>query len=146
MIEPDPLLERAAYHEADHCVPAIVFGIPIISVTIEADVPHFHRGRWRSESDMALANLVTLCLAGPAAETIHIGPITDGSDHIDYEMARRYLAEGGVDRLLAGAALTPLSSCLWQPAGNAVFTMLATLSCGRLTESEQTKNNLSLSR
>jgi hypothetical protein len=90
-------------------VPAIVFGIPIISVTIEADVPHFHRGRWRSESDMALANLVTLCLAGPAAETIHIGPITDGSDHIDFEMARRYLAEGGVDRLLAGAALTPLS-------------------------------------
>ena len=32
------------------------------------------------------------------------------------------------------------------PRRNAVFTMLAALICGRLTEMEQTKNNLSLSR
>jgi hypothetical protein len=32
------------------------------------------------------------------------------------------------------------------PPGNAVFTMLATLISGRLTEVEQTENNLPLSR
>ena len=31
-------------------------------------------------------------LAGPAAEELFCGAITDGSDQVDYEMARTYLA------------------------------------------------------
>jgi hypothetical protein len=96
----DHIRERITYHEAGHCVAALVFDIPIIRVTIEADVPHLHRGRWRSESDMALANIVTLCLCGPAAEIAYVGPICDDSDHVDYAMARKYLSEGGFDPVL----------------------------------------------
>jgi hypothetical protein len=62
------LLERIAYHESGHAAAALTFGMPIIRVTIDADPPHCHRGRWRSKSDMALANIVTLCLCGPAAD------------------------------------------------------------------------------
>lgn len=36
--------------------------------------------------------MVTLCLAGPAAETLFCGPINDGSDELDEQMARDYLA------------------------------------------------------
>jgi hypothetical protein len=36
--------------------------------------------------------MVTMCLAGPAAEEMFCGPIADSSDRADYEMARRYLA------------------------------------------------------
>jgi hypothetical protein len=35
---------------------------------------------------------VTMCLAGPAAEEVFCGPIADGSDRADYEMAKHYLA------------------------------------------------------
>jgi hypothetical protein len=99
------LLERIAYHESGHAAAALTFGMPIIRVTIDADPPHCHRGRWRSKSDMALANIVTLCLCGPAAEIAYVGPITDNSDHIDHAMARRYLAEGGVDPVLIGVEI-----------------------------------------
>jgi hypothetical protein len=33
-----------------------------------------------------------MCLAGPAAEEFFVGPINDGSDRTDHEMARYYLA------------------------------------------------------
>jgi len=36
--------------------------------------------------------MVTLCLAGPKAEREFCGPINDGSDRVDYAMAREYLA------------------------------------------------------
>jgi hypothetical protein len=97
--------QRTAYHEAGHVVAALTFGAPIISVTITAYVPHMHRARWRSDNDMALAHMVTLCLSGPAAEVAYVGPINDGSDHVDYEMARHYLSEGGVDPLLIGVVI-----------------------------------------
>jgi hypothetical protein len=71
---------RRAYHESGHCVAALVCNIPIIAVTIAADVPHMHRGRYRADSDMALGNMVTLCLCGPASEELFCGPITDNSD------------------------------------------------------------------
>jgi hypothetical protein len=35
---------------------------------------------------------VTFCLAGPAAEELFCGPIADGNDRADYEMAKHYLA------------------------------------------------------
>jgi hypothetical protein len=36
--------------------------------------------------------MVTLCLAGPEAERKFRCSINDGSDRVDYEMAREYLA------------------------------------------------------
>jgi hypothetical protein len=84
--------ERAAYHEAGHCAAAIAFGIPIVHVSIEAEAGHLWRGHYRERADLALECIVTLCLAGPAAEEFFVGPINDGSDRADYEMARYYLA------------------------------------------------------
>jgi hypothetical protein len=86
------LSERVAYHEAGHCAAAIAYGIPIIGVTIEADAGHLYRGDYQQRADLALACLVTMCMAGPAAEEIFCGPIEDGTDRADYEMARHYLA------------------------------------------------------
>jgi hypothetical protein len=43
-------------------------------------------------SKLALECMVTLCPAGPEAEREFCGPINDGSDRVDYEMAREYLA------------------------------------------------------
>ena len=37
--------------------------------------------------------MTTLCLAGPASEEFFCGKIEDGSDRIDIEMARTYLAQ-----------------------------------------------------
>ena len=82
---------RAAYHEAGHCAAAITYGIPIIAVTIEADAGHLYRGHYRERADLALECMVTFCLAGPAAEEFFCGPIEDGADRADYEMARHYL-------------------------------------------------------
>jgi plasmid stabilization system protein ParE len=67
--------ERAAYH-----------------VSIEADAGHLYRGHYRERADLALECIVTMCLAGPAAEELFCGPIEDGSDRADYEMAKHYLA------------------------------------------------------
>jgi hypothetical protein len=67
------LLERIAYHESGHAAAALTFGMPIIRVTIDADPPHCHRGRWRSKSDMALANIVTLCPADPRRKSPTLG-------------------------------------------------------------------------
>ena len=82
------LSERTAYHEAGHATAALAFGIPIISVTVDNGTPHMHRGHYRAPHDRGLEVMVTLCLAGPAAEALFCGPITDGSDHVDIEMAR----------------------------------------------------------
>lgn len=86
------LLERAAYHEAGHCAAALVYSVPILSVTITADRPHLLRGHYRAPLALGLEALGTLCLAGPAAETFYVGAISDGSDQVDIEMARQHLA------------------------------------------------------
>ena len=78
---------RAAYHEAGHCAAAIIFGIPIIHVTIEADAGHLYRGHYRGRAYLGLERIV-MCLAGPAAEEFFCGPIEDGTDTADYAMAR----------------------------------------------------------
>ena len=72
------LSERAAYHEAGHCAAALAYGIPIISVTIDADIPHLHWGRYRAQHDAGLECMARLCLARPAAETYFCGSIEDG--------------------------------------------------------------------
>jgi ATP-dependent Zn protease len=84
------LLERRAYHESGHAVAAITFGIPIIRVTVNADAGHLYRGYY-SASGIGLECMVTMCLAGGAAEEYFCGAI-NGSDRIDIEMAKRYLA------------------------------------------------------
>jgi hypothetical protein len=91
-VRPASLSERAAYHEAGHCAAALAFGIPIIHVTIDADIPHLHRGRYRAQHAAGLECMVTLCLAGPAAEAYFCGSIDDGGDRIDIDMARQHVA------------------------------------------------------
>jgi len=49
--------------------------------------------------------MATLCLAGPGAEKEFCGPIDDGSDRVDYEMARDYLSRHVANLLHAAAAL-----------------------------------------
>jgi hypothetical protein len=70
----------------------LTFGIPIIAVTIDAAAPHLLGGHYRAPSSIGAANLVTMCLSGPIGEQYFCGPISDGSDRVDYEMARAYLA------------------------------------------------------
>jgi hypothetical protein len=86
-------LERIAYHEASHCVAALTFSIPIISVTIENDTPHLLRGRYRPPDGIGLECLVTMCLAGPVGEKLFCGSPDDASGQIDYDMARHYLSD-----------------------------------------------------
>jgi hypothetical protein len=91
-MNPLPVRQRAAYHEAGHCAAALAYGIPIISVSIHTDMPHMHRGRYRAPHDAGLECMATLCLSGPAAEEYFCGSIEVGADRIDVEMVRRYLA------------------------------------------------------
>ncbi len=70
---------------------ALAFGIPIIAVIIADDRPHLLRGRYRPAHDCCL-HLVTLCICGAKAEALICGLIEDGSDLIDLQMARNYLA------------------------------------------------------
>jgi hypothetical protein len=98
------LRRRCATHEAGHAVAALAFAIPIIRVTIAEDMPHLHRGRYRTEANLALECMVTLCLSGPEAEREFCGPISDDSDRVDHEMAREYLARQ-LNPLQVGAEL-----------------------------------------
>ena len=84
------LRERTAIHESGHAIAALTYAIPVISVTVADDVPHLRRGHYRPPHDCGLECIVTLCLAGPEAEKEFCGPITDGSDRVDYEMARDF--------------------------------------------------------
>jgi hypothetical protein len=54
---------------------------------------------------LALECMVTPCLAGPEAEKEFCGPITDGSDRVDYEMACEYLARRIANPLQVAAEL-----------------------------------------
>jgi hypothetical protein len=83
-------VQRTCVHESGHAVACLCLGIPLAHVSI--DPPHLHRGRYQPAHDAGLECLATMCLSGPAAETIYVGPITDGGDHGDYRMAREYLA------------------------------------------------------
>jgi hypothetical protein len=85
--------ERTAVHESGHVVAALALGVPIISVSIDADIPHLHRARYQPHHDAGLECMATLCLAGPAAEEYFCGSIEDGADRTDIEMAQRYLAQ-----------------------------------------------------
>jgi len=84
--------QRCAVHEAGHAGACLCLGIPITAVTIDAANPHCTRARYRPQHEAGLECLVTMCLAGPMAEVMACGPITDGGDQTDYQMARDYLA------------------------------------------------------
>jgi hypothetical protein len=49
--------------------------------------------------------MVTLCLAGPEAQREFCGHISDGSDRVDYQMARQYLARHVPNPVQAAAEL-----------------------------------------
>ena len=88
------LQQRYATHEAGHCVAALAYAIPIVSVSYRQRhdrtciagtiIRRMRTSDWNA--------MVTLCLSGPEAEREFCGPISDNSDRVDYEMAREYLA------------------------------------------------------
>jgi hypothetical protein len=99
------LRERIATHEAGHCVAAITYGVPIISVTVE-DRPHLHRGRYHAPTpDLGREAMVVLCLSGPAAEELFCGRIEDGGDGPDLRMAREQVSRAIADPLRVGIEL-----------------------------------------
>jgi hypothetical protein len=99
---------REAIHEAGHATAAILYGIPIIAVTITGDRPHLHRGDYRpARSIDGLARIVTLCCSGPAAEEYFCGSVLDGCIVTDLRMARGYLAQ----RLVPDQVETQLAHC-----------------------------------
>ena len=64
---------------------------------------------WRALSGGSkLECMLTLCLAGPEAEGKFCCSINDGSDRVDYEMAREYLARRVANPLQAVAKTRPL--------------------------------------
>jgi hypothetical protein len=84
------LLERVAYHEVGHALAALLFGIPIRTVTVEGQ-PHLHRGELPLDPGLTLEALLTLCLAGPECERLHCGALDDGGDTLDIDAAFRHL-------------------------------------------------------
>jgi hypothetical protein len=47
------LRQRISFHEAGHATAALVYNIPIIAVSIDADVLHLHRGHYRAPANFA---------------------------------------------------------------------------------------------
>jgi hypothetical protein len=87
----DVMVKRAAYHEAGHCLGAIAYGVPIISVTVSPS-PHMLRAHYHAPADIGLEAICILCLAGPASEEYFCGKIDDGSDQTDITTVRKYLS------------------------------------------------------
>jgi hypothetical protein len=99
------LRQRTAIHEVAHAVCALVFGIPVISVTVD-DRPHLHRGRYHAPTrDLGFEAIAVLCLSGIAAEEMLCGPITDGGDLPDLLMVREHIARSVANPLRAVAEL-----------------------------------------
>ena len=84
------LLKRIAHHEAGHACACIVYGVPLISVTV-VDRPLVRRGRLRGGLGVEIVG--TICFAGPASEELFCGQPSpaDRGDRIDYEMAYAHL-------------------------------------------------------
>jgi hypothetical protein len=83
-------LSRTAYHEVGHCLAALCYGIEIRTVTIEGQ-PYLERGELPLDNGLTLEALLTLCLAGPACERLHLGAVDDGGDALDLRTAFRHL-------------------------------------------------------
>jgi hypothetical protein len=97
--------ERTAVHEAAHAVCCILYGIPILSVSL--DPPNLHRGRFTVEHAFGLECLTVLCLAGIAAEEYFFGgPIPDpAAIQQDLQMARDACSRAIPDPLRAAVEL-----------------------------------------
>ena len=91
---PEPLITRR-----DMCVPPSPTAFP--SFRSASTMPHHTRAVPIGERDLGLETIVTMCLCGPAAETLFRGPIEDGSDSGDLQMAREYLARAIANPLQA---------------------------------------------
>jgi hypothetical protein len=97
--------ERCAINKSGHCVAALAYGIPILSVTID-NAPKMHRGAYTAAHACGLECLTVLCLAGIAAEEMFFGPITDGGDQHDLRMARELLSRAIADPLRTARPLS----------------------------------------
>jgi hypothetical protein len=86
------LSERRACHDIGHVVATLQFGIPIISVSIIDRQATHAPCNYRAPPGIGLEAMCILALTGPASEELFCGKIEDGGDHIDVELAKRYLA------------------------------------------------------
>jgi hypothetical protein len=105
------LRARLATHESGHSVAAVMLGVPIIRVTIEAGGAYLHRGYYQQQRDLGIEILCILSLAGSEAEKLFFPAGDDGyGDRIDLKTIRDYLQPaseleiiGEITRLRAAA-------------------------------------------
>jgi hypothetical protein len=76
-----------AFHEAGHTAAALVFGLPILSVSL--DPPRLLRGRLRAPE----AAFLCVCFSGGAAERLHLGRKIGECGDVD-ELALRRASAG----------------------------------------------------
>jgi hypothetical protein len=85
----DELLERICFHESGHVAAALLYAIPIRSVSVEP--PLFQRGK--APIRPPLDQLLTLCFAGGASEALYFG--SDSGSSEDHAMAQRFASRRG---------------------------------------------------
>jgi hypothetical protein len=97
--------ERVATHEAGHCMAAITYGVPVISVTVE-DRPHMHRGQYHAPTpELGFEAVAVICFAGICAAEMLCGPITDDGDLPDLRMVREHITRSVSNPLQVGVEL-----------------------------------------
>jgi hypothetical protein len=85
--------ERVAIHEASHACVCILYNIPIVSISIDGDMPNLFRDLWLAPAGLdSVQCMATLCLAGIEAEKAFCGSFDDGGNSDDVVMARHYLS------------------------------------------------------
>lgn len=85
--------ERNAYHEAGHTVAAVVYGVPILYVTVAEHDAHLQRGGYQQQLDLSVEALAVISLAGPAAERLFFGEAPASAIARDLQMAQNFLAK-----------------------------------------------------
>ena len=129
--------QTLAYHEAGHVIASVQLGIGVLRATIDPQHPHFLRDRFTRRADTALEHLCLIALAGPAAEELFVGPITDHGDFLDLSMVKSYL-EQGYPQFQRGYQLARLESA----AENLVSTDWARARIKRLADALMKQTSL----
>jgi cell division protease FtsH len=139
--ESDEVRWRTAVHEAGHAVVARLLGQPVTNVTILArhgrtDLEEMRATR-QTRSDMVLGRVVTVRLAGLAAETVVFGDASAGSE-TDISSATAVALgrlDAGLDPVLGPVAWRSVETST--VAANGAFTLVQRYLRQRLTEAQR---------
>jgi hypothetical protein len=85
----DELLERICFHESGHACAALLYAIPIRSVSVNPPL----LPRAKTFPRPPLDQLLTLCFCGSSAEALYFG--SDSGSSEDYAMAQRSASRFG---------------------------------------------------